>query len=147
MSLLPDHMLCPALAPWLPRLLEGARAARIVPAGWTPPRRLRKLVADLPELGGDGETRCEIAVVLAPLQPAIPDAIVRALEPGARVIEIGVPVLGSPLTRLTPWRRRRNAEAQAADRIARWIEAGLADAEQWVTIDPPDIVVTLGRIT
>jgi hypothetical protein len=144
MSLLPDHMLCPALAPWLPRLLEGARAARFVPAGWTPPRGLRKLIADLPEVG---EGECDVAVVLAPLHPTIPDAIVRALDPGARVIEIGVPVVGSPLTRLTPWRRRRVAEAQAADRIARWIEAGLTEAEQWVTIDPPDIVVTLGRMS
>ncbi len=145
MSSLPDHMLCPALGPWLPRLLDGARAARFVAEQWSPPRALRKLVDDLPDVVE--ASGFEAAVVLSPLRPVLPEPLVEALAPGTRVIELGVPVVGSALTRFTPWRRRRAAEAQAADRFARWCEAGLTEAEQWVSIDPADTVVTLGRMT
>ena len=88
----------------------------------------------------------EVLVVLSPLRPTLPDALVDALVPGTRVIELGVRVVGYALSRFRPWRRRRAAEAQAADRFARWREAGLTEAEQWVSIDPADTVVTLGRI-
>jgi hypothetical protein len=145
MSLLPDHMLCPALAGWLPRLLQGARPARFVAAEWSPPRRLRKLVAELPELGE--VEACDVAVVLTPLLPVVPDAVVRGVEPGGRVIEIGVPMVGSALSVLTPWRRRRVAAVQAAERFGRWVERGLTEAEQWVSIDPADTVVTIGVVS
>lgn len=142
MSLLPDHMLCPAVAPWLPRLLAGARAGCFTVADFRPPRALRKLGAELPPLDAD----CDAALVLAPLLPAIPDALAQLLQSGTRIIELGIPTFGSALSHLRPWRRRRSAAAQAASRFAAWCELGLTHAEQWVSIDPPDTVVTMGTM-
>jgi hypothetical protein len=138
--LLPDHLLAPALSRWLPRLVDDGRAACWWPDAFPPPRRLRKLVNDLPPLS---DRAVDIVVIVTPLLPDVP---IDVLSPGQRVVELGTLVPLPALLRLRPWKRRLAAGGQAADRFARWVEAGLTQAEQWVSLDPDDTVVTLGRI-
>ena len=139
-SLLPDHLLAPALKRWLPRLLEGGRAACWWPETFPPPRRLRKLVAELAPLS---ERSVDIVVIVSPLLAEVPAEVVR---PGQRLVELGTLVPLPALSRLRPWKRRQAAAAQAAERFARWVEAGLMGGEQWVSLDPDDTVVTLGTM-
>lgn len=69
----------------------------------------------------------------------------RLIGPGGWVAEI-VPVRAGLLATVFGIDGARRSARRAAMRSLGWGLHGLADVEQWASVDPPDCVVTLGRL-
>lgn len=155
MSPFEDHLPCPALREWLvPTWVGKAAAAWICPPQprWRAPRVLRRVLrlgsvaplasgSDEPEPGS-----LDVLVVLTPLPgpgPLLPEAAWSALRPGGTLVDLASIERRSLGQLLRPWARTRRLREGAAMRVRQWLERGAYAPEQWVTVEPADVVVTL----
>jgi hypothetical protein len=141
--LFPDHLLCPPLGHVAAKLAGERDIAVWTLPDWTPPRFVQRVAAQWPTL-----TTCPdaaVVVLLTELPGEHPNPIVPAMA-GRTIVEMVVlssAVLGR---RWFPVQRRSKAVHAAVERFAAWREAGLLDAEQWVSTKPADTVLTVGRV-
>lgn len=141
-SALDDYLPCPALMQWLPSRLAGRSVQHTVAPG--APARLRRLVAQWPAFGADNNSTIDVLIVAATLRKPVCVDLLRCVAPGTMLVElaavgglrVGERVFGIPA--------RRSVRGLTGRRLGAWLEAGLADVEQWLTTDPPDTFVTLG---
>jgi hypothetical protein len=97
----------------------------------------------LTELGPEHEL--DAVVSLSRLGESPPERALARLPRGGLLLDVAAlppPTWGD---RIMPWRHRRKASALAAESARRFLAAGLMELEQWVTIDPVDVVLTVGR--
>ena len=142
------HLPCPPLREWLDVLLDGQRVM-----AWDPrdaPRRVRPLLRTWPRLDDDDDlARVQLDALVFGVsleRPSLPDACLAALPHGTRIIELAVPrrrVLRS-LFGLAPRPQARAVASQS--RTLQWLARGYFDLEQWETVDPPGVVVTLAHV-
>ena len=143
------HLPCPPLREWLPVLLAGRRVA-----AWEPsraPRRVRTVLREWPQLGDEPEsadaTGLDALLFGVSLErPAPPEQCLAGLRAGALIIELAVPrrrVLRQ-LLGLGSGARTRATSAQS--RTLQWLARGYFELEQWESVDPPGVVVTLARV-
>lgn len=150
-------MPCPALREWLvPTFAGKSAAAWICPAQprWRAPRGLRRMLARasvhaLPvALDALEPASLDVLVVLTPLPgpgPRLPEAEWCALRPGGTLVDLAS-VEGRSLGQLLrPWVRTRALQRAAAMRVRQWLERGAHAPEQWVTVAPEGVVVTMVR--
>lgn len=163
MSVFDDHQLCPALRHWLLPAWEGKGIASVCSApesGWRPPRALRRLLeragvsAWTDALGPD---TLDVLVVLSPLlgpelgpdigrdPPSLPDGAWSSLRPGGTLVDLASAPRRRPADWVRPWVRAERLRDAAAMRVRRWLDQGAFAPEQWVSVDPADVVVTLVR--
>ncbi len=141
--LFPDHLLCPPLGHVAAKLAGEEDIAVWTLPDWSPPRFVQKVAAQWPTL-----TQCPdaaVVVLLTSLPGEHPSTIVGSMA-GRTVVEmarLSEALLGN---RLFSTRRRSRAVFAAVERFAAWREAGLLDAEQWVSTKPADTVLTVGRL-
>jgi hypothetical protein len=152
-----DHLPCPALREWLVPTWVGRAAAGCLappPPRWRAPRVLRRmlrraLVAPLPaELDAPEAASIDVLVVLTPLPgpgTPLPEAVWGALRPGGTLVDLASIERRSVGQLLRPWARTRRLREGAAMRVRMWLERGAYAPEQWVTVEPADVVVTLVR--
>lgn len=146
-AMLGDRLPCPALSRLLPVLLPEPCAYWVLP-GYTVPRDLRRPCAEVPPLGEPESTRGLAGLLVIGSIPwpaaadglALPDEILQVLRPGGALVEVDTP------RRPRLFGPRDDLYAAAADRLASLLDRGIVDVEQWVTIDPPDTLVTWGRL-
>jgi hypothetical protein len=129
---------------------------------WAPnkaPRRVRSTLAQWPRLDdqGDLDTRqgVDTAGTLAQLdallfgvsleRPAPPESCLSGLRAGALIVELAVPRrrIVSGLLGIEQRPLRRAAAGQA--RVLQWLARGYHELEQWESVDPHGVVVTLAR--
>lgn len=118
---------------------------------WRPPRGLVRLLqrADVARLGDEPPpASLDVLVVLSPLpEPGVelPDVGWSALRAGGSLVDLAsVPRRGAgDLVR--PWVRARRLREATAIRVRHWLERGAFAPEQWVTVEPADVVVTVVR--
>ena len=140
MSALDDYVPCPALSRWLPARLSGLAVEHTIVPG--APRSLRRLVSRWSADEGDEPGALLIA---GSLRRPSPLHLVSTLPPGTLLIELAA-VGGLRVgERLFGLPARAAIRRLTGRRLAAWLDAGLADIEQWVATEPPDTVVTLGR--
>lgn len=145
------HLPCPPLGEWLPERLSG-----LTTAAWAPsraPRRLRRVLARWPSIDGEGQDPREQLRDLDALlfgirleRPAPPDPYLASLRPGALIIELALPRMriGRALLGLSP---RPLARAHAGQsRVLAWLARGYHELEQWESVDPHGVIVTLARV-
>lgn len=153
-TVLHDHMLCPSLERWLiTRVGSGRGRVRLEgPDDWSPPRRLHKLLERLEEIVGQDEATSAglgawIRVGSLFDEPSVERLthFMQGAGAGRPVIELAVVDAPGLLGRLRPIRRKNQARRAAVRRLARWQRAGLAELEQWVAVDPVEVVVTFGQ--
>ncbi|HLT37233.1 MAG TPA: hypothetical protein VK034_13155 [Enhygromyxa sp.] len=137
------HLPCPPLREWLAVLLEGKRAA-----AWNPrdaPRQVRPLLRGWP-LADPGQLELDALLFGVSLErPSPPDSCLAALPGNTLIIELAVP-RRRVLRRLLRLGSRPQARAVASQsRVLQWLGRGYFDVEQWETVDPPGVVVTLAR--
>jgi hypothetical protein len=149
-----DHLPCPALRDWLLPMWVGKRAAAwICPRQprWRAPRVLRRMLvlASVAELQGEPEpASLDVLVVLTPLPgpgTPLPDVQWSALRPGGTLVDLASLERRSVGQLVRPWARARRLREAAAMRARQWLERGAFGPEQWVTVEPADVVVTLVR--
>lgn len=90
----------------------------------------------------------DVLVVLSPLpEPGVelPEAGWSALRPGGTLIELASARRRGAGDLLRPWVRARRLREATAQRVRRWLERGAFAPEQWVTVEPADVVVTIVR--
>lgn len=147
------HLPCPPLHEWLPVLLAEQKVGV-----WAPrraPRRLREVLHEWPELevGPEGRVR---AVELASLdalmfaveldRPEPPEACLELLRPGTRVIEFGWP-RRRVIRRLFGLDHSASRQAQLGQsRVLQWLARGYFEIEQWESVEPDELLVTLARV-
>lgn len=141
------HLPCPPLREWLAVLLEGKRVL-----AWDPreaPRRVRPLLRGWPRLSDEDElTKLELDALVFGVsleRPSPPDLCLAAVPHGTLIIELAVPrrrVLRSVLG-LESRPQARAIAGQA--RALQWLGRGYFDLEQWETVDPAGVIVTLAR--
>ncbi len=142
------HLPCPALREWLPVLLEGKRVL-----AWEPraaPRRVRAVLCEWPRLGDDvepGPLECDALLFGVTLErPNPPDALLSTLPSGTLIVELAVPQR-RVLRSLLGLGQRATARATASQsRTLQWLARGYFELEQWETVDPADVIVTLARV-
>jgi len=144
-SALDDYLHCPALARWLPDRLAGFQVQHVLVPG--APAALRRFVRRWPavEDAAPSTDAATAFVVAGSLRRPAPVELLDALAPGAVLVEvasvggvrIGERLFGIPA--------RKSTRRLTVRRLTAWLDAGLADPEQWLTTDPPDACVTLGR--
>jgi hypothetical protein len=147
------HLPCPPLREWLPVLLADRRVGV-----WAPrrgPRRLREILREWPELevGPEGRARALELTSLDALmfavqldRPEPPEACLELLRPGTRVIELGWP-RPRPLRRLLGLDRSGPRQAQLGQsRVLQWLARGYFEIEQWESVEPDEVLVTLARV-
>lgn len=142
------HLPCPPLREWLDTLLESKRTMV-----WDPrdaPRRVRPLLRHWPAIDEQqGFAQLELDVLVFGVwleRPSLPDACLAALPHGTQIIELAVP-RRRVLRSLLGLRPRPQARALAAQsRTLQWLARGYFDLEQWQTVDPAEVVVTLARV-
>lgn len=140
------HLPCPPLVDWLPALL-GSRAPMILAAG-APPRRLRPVLRALrglsasPRESGDGDDLLWITEIGGAPPPA---SAVTEVRRGGAVVELAwVPV--RPLRELLGVVEATGERArQGQRRVAHLLGLGLSEVQQWSSVDPERIVVTVAR--
>ena len=135
---------CPPLGAWLPERL-GRGGVRVV-VRTRIPRSARTFLDRWPPLT-PGERQLSGLVVLDELgAPAAAGVeLEQVLVPGGLVVEL-VAVRGRLVGQLLGLGERASQRREeAARRVIDWAQAGLWGLEQWVSVDPPDLVVTLGR--
>ena len=138
------HLPCPPLAEWLPRRLEGMRVGAWIPA--RAPRRARETLARWPSVDDGGVSELDALIFAVALdRPEPPEACLRQLGSGATIVELAVPPL-RPLRALLGIDRRPLQRANAAQsRVLQWLSRGYHALEQWESVEPAGIIVTLGR--
>ncbi len=142
------HLPCPALREWLPVLLERKRVL-----AWDPrsaPRRVRPTLRAWPELGPDDDLRAlELDALLFGVsleRPSPPEPVLAALAPGTLTIELAVP-RRRVIRELLGLGQRPQARAQASQaRTLQWLARGFFEVEQWETVAPADVIVTIARV-
>jgi hypothetical protein len=142
------HLPCPPLREWLDVLLAAKRTM-----AWDPrdaPRRVRPLLREWPRLDDEQDfSKLELDVLMFGVsleRPSLPDSCLAALPHGTLIIELAVPrrrVLRS-LFGLGPRPQTRAAAGQS--RTLQWLTRGYCELEQWQTVEPPGVVVTLARV-
>ncbi|KIG12042.1 hypothetical protein DB30_02097 [Enhygromyxa salina] len=143
------HLPCPPLAEWLPVRLAGLKVA-----AWAPrkaPRRVRSTLLDWPTLADDdpdAPTPAQLDALLFGTwleRPNVPESCLAALRPGTLIIELAVPrrriVRG--LLGIDPRPLARAAASQA--RVLQWLARGYHQPEQWESVNPHGVIVTLAR--
>jgi hypothetical protein len=103
-------------------------------------------IAALPDEAEPGSI--DVLVVLTPLPgpgTRLPDACWSALRPGGMLVDLASLERRSLGQLLRPWARTRRLREAAAMRVRQWLERGAYAPEQWVTVEPADVVVTLVR--
>jgi hypothetical protein len=147
------HLPCPPLGEWLPRRLSG-----LAVGAWAPsraPRRLRRTLASWPSIGSDAEVddpreqlgRLDALMFGIRLErPAPPDPYLVALRPGTLIIELALPRVrvGRALLGLQPRPLTRARAGQS--RVLAWLARGYHGLEQWESVDPHGVIVTLARV-
>jgi hypothetical protein len=147
-----DHLPCPALRDWLVPAWQGrAAAAWICPPQprWRAPSALRRLlvraeITALPE--APEPASIDVLVVLSPLPgpgAPLPEAEWCALRPGGTLVDLASVERRSLGQLARPWARTRRLREAAAMRVRQWLERGAYAPEQWVTVEPADVVVTM----
>jgi hypothetical protein len=146
------HLPCPPLREWLPVLLVDQRVG-VWPSRRVP-RRVREVLGAWPALELDHEGRPR-ALELASLDtllfavdldlPDPPEVCFEFLRQGTRVIELGWPrprrlrrLLG-----LESFTTRQAALGQS--RVMQWLARGYFEIEQWESVEPDELLVTLAR--
>jgi hypothetical protein len=149
-----DHLPCPALRRWLVPMWEGkAAAAWICPSQprWRAPRGLRRVLARAGIEAVDEAPpprSLDVLVVLSPLPgpgAALPEEHWSALRPGGMLVELASLQRRRITERLRPWAHARRLRQASATRVRQWLERGGFRPEQWVTVEPADVVVTIVR--
>jgi hypothetical protein len=147
------HLPCPPLGEWLPERLSG-----LAVGAWAPsraPRRLRRTLSQWPsvdagpETGDGGERLARVDALMFGIRlerPAPPDACLSALRPGTLIIELALPRarVGRALLGLDPRPLTRARAGQA--RVLAWLARGYHGLEQWQSVDPQGVIVTLARV-
>jgi len=143
-SAIDDYLQCPPLMRWLPDRLAGCHIQHALVPG--APAVLRRLVRRWPPLDDANLERERSALVIATsLRGQAPVELLRRLPSDAVVVELAA-VGGLRLgERLFGLPARTSTRRLTARRLSAWLDVGLADVEQWLTTDPPDTCVTLGR--
>lgn len=98
---------------------------------------------DAPEPGS-----LDVLVVLSPLPgpgAPLPEAAWSALRPGGWLVDLASVERRGLGDLLRPWAHSRRLRESAAMRVRQWLERGAFAPEQWVTVEPADVVVTLVR--
>lgn len=153
MSPFEDHLPCPALREWLvPTWIGKAAGAWICPPQrrWRAPRVLRRMLrrGSVAVLGEAEPESLDVLVVLTPLPgpgTVLPEAVWGALRPGGALVDLASSERRSLGQVLRPWARTRRLREGAAMRVRQWLERGAYAPEQWVTVEPADVVVTMVR--
>lgn len=142
------HLPCPPLREWLELLLEGKRTLAFDPRA--APRRVRPLLRSWPRLDDEQDfTKLELDALLFGVsleRPSLPDSCLAALAHGTLIIELAVPrrrVLRS-LFGLGPRAQTRAVASQS--RTLQWLARGYFELEQWETVEPAGVIVTLARV-
>lgn len=140
-SALDDYLPCPALSRWLPARLDGLVVRHMIVPG--APRSVRRVVSSWPAFeGADG---VDALIIAGSLRRASPLRLVSTLPAGTLLVEIAA-VGGMRVgERLFGLPARVAIRSLTGRRLTSWLDAGLADIEQWLTTEPPDTVVTLGH--
>ncbi len=141
--LFPDHLLCPPLGHVAAKLAGEDEIAVWTLPDWTPPRFVRRVAAQWPTL-----TQCPsaaVVVLLTELPGEHPSTLTVSMA-GRRVVEMAVLSTEMLGRRWLSADRRSRAVHGAVERFAAWREAGLLEAEQWVSTKPADTVLTVGRV-
>lgn len=147
------HLPCPPLGEWLPERLSG-----LAVGAWAPsraPRRLRRTLASWPSVEAELETgdareqlaRIDVLMFGVRLErPAPPDSHLAALRPGTLIIELALPRvrIARALLGLEPRPLTRARAGQA--RVLAWLARGYHGLEQWESVDPQGVIVTLARV-
>lgn len=140
--LFPDHLLCPPLGHVAAKLAgEEAIAVWTLPE-WSPPRFVQRVAAQWPTLAERPEAA--VVVLLTELPGEHPSTLAVSMA-GRIVVEMATISTGT-LGRWLSARRRSRAVYTAVERFAAWRDAGLLDAEQWVSTKPADTLLTVGRL-
>jgi hypothetical protein len=143
------HLPCPALAAWLPVRLSDMRVA-----AWAPkqaPRRLRASLARWPTLDADAGAAAlrELDALLFGVRlerPSPPEPALAQLRPGALIIELGWP-RARPIRGLLGLGPPTLARARAGQaRVLAWLDRGYSELEQWQSVEPHGVIVTLARV-
>lgn len=145
--MLEDHLPSPALQRWLPAWVGPDARAWISP-DLKPRGALRRLLGTWAAVADD-EASVPALVLATPLGSdaiaRLPESLLRRVPVGGRIVELATV---EPLTLVTLWRplsRRRRAVHAVAERIRQWADLGSVDLEQWIALEPANVVVTLGR--
>ncbi len=141
--LFPDHLLCPPLGHVAAKLAGDRPIAVWTLPDWMPSRFVQKVAAQWPTLAECPDAA--VVVLLTSLPGESPSTLAPSMA-GRRIVEM---VAMSSETIGSRWfsaRRRSRAVFHAVERFAAWREAGLLDAEQWVSTKPADRVLTIGRL-
>jgi hypothetical protein len=78
-------------------------------------------------------------------RPDPPEQCLELLRPGTRIIELGVP-RRRPLRRLLSLDRRPREQAERGQsRVLQWLARGYFEIEQWESVEPDEVLVTLAR--
>jgi hypothetical protein len=79
-------------------------------------------------------------------RPAPPDLYLGALRPGTLIIELALPRVrvGRALLGLDPRPLTRARAGQS--RVLAWLARGYHGLEQWESVDPHGVIVTLARV-
>jgi hypothetical protein len=67
------------------------------------------------------------------------------LQPGGVLADLCVLPRRGVLGFFSPPVRAARIREASAERLTGWLARGFYDVEQWVAVDPPDVVVTLAR--
>lgn len=139
------HLPCPPLCEWLPRRLDGLRVG-----AWAPsqaPRRVRATLAAWSIVEAEAEV-AELDVLLFGVsltRPEPPEAVLAGLASGATIVELAATPL-RPLRALLGVDHRPLARAAAAQsRVLQWLGREFCALEQWESVDPSGVIVTLAR--
>ncbi|MGH1346792.1 MAG: hypothetical protein ACRBN8_34815 [Nannocystales bacterium] len=141
--LFPDHLLCPPLGHVAAKLAGEEEIAVWTLPDWTPPRFVRRVAAQWPTLAQCPSAA--VVVLLTELPGEHPSTLTVSMA-GRTVVEMAVISSGVLGRRWLSADRRSRAVHAAVERFAAWREAGLIDAEQWVSTKPADTVLTVGRV-
>ena len=147
------HLPCPPLHEWLPILLADKRVG-----AWSSkrtPRALRSQLAKWPVLepaDDGGEPRAEelaalevflFAVRLERAEP--PESCLALLRPGTLIVELALP-RARIVRRLLGLQRPPAKQATLSQaRVLQWLTRGYHQLEQWETVEPHGVLVTLAR--
>lgn len=143
MSALDDYLPCPPLTEWLPQRLGDEGVFHVV-VGRGAPRPLVRFARRWPLLGPADRARA--LVVVGVLERETPRHLTTQLDAGTRLVDLAVVGRWRLRERLLGIDDRRRTRRATARRLEDWLGIGLVGAQQWVTTDPPDTVVTLGTV-
>ncbi|MCR9166384.1 MAG: hypothetical protein ACE37F_34200 [Nannocystaceae bacterium] len=141
--LFPDHLLCPPLGHVAARLAGEREVAVWTLPGWEPSRLVRRVAAQWPTLA---ECPAAAVVVLLTELPGEQPSTLAVSMAGRVIVEMAALSSGTLGSRLFSAGRRSRAVHAAVERFGAWREAGLLDAEQWVSTKPADTLLTVGRL-